>query len=420
MNIFAVSAVILTLSAFGSYFNRKWLKLPNSISLLIFSMLLSLAGLILKQLNFYSFDIIQIFLSKLDFKEIIFHGMLSFLLFAGSMQINFEDLKKSKIAIVVTAIISTLISTFFIGIAFYYTANYLKINITWLEAMLFGSILSPTDPIAVLSVIKKMKIPKIIETTIIGESLFNDCIAIVIFLMILELSTPGKQIDSLSIILFILQEIGGGFLFGGFVGMLACKMLSSINDFDTHLLITLSVATGGYAIAEKLGFSAPLAMVIAGLILGNRKKTLHGASQQIRQYLDLFWEAIDNVLNTSLFILIGMEMLVITTTIHLTLLSFACIPIALISRYVSIAFPLNIIKPFHIEPKGTSFILTWGGLRGALSIAMVLSLPSELLRVTFLPCIYYVVIFSIIIQGLTFNRILRTHLKSLKNNKLFK
>ncbi len=416
MSIFSISAIILTISALGSYINTRWLKLPNSISLLLFSMLLSVVGIFVKNLNIFNFEFLQKFLENINFQEIIFHGMLSFLLFAGSMQINIQDLKKSKVPIMVTAFISTIISTGIIGTVFFYTANYLTISISWIEALLFGAILSPTDPIAVLSIIKKMNTPKIIETTIIGESLFNDGIAIVLFLTILELSNSSNEIGALGVLLFGVQEIGGGIIFGGLVGMLAAKMMSKVQDFDTQLLITLSVVTGGYALAEKLGFSAPLAMVIAGIILGNRKSH-NSAGNQIKRYLDLFWEAIDNVLNTSLFFLIGMEMVLINTTFNLTLLSLACIPIALISRYVSIALPLNIIKPFHIEPKGTSIILTWGGLRGALSIAMVLSLASENMKSIFLPCIYYVVIFSIAIQGLTFDKILNIYLKSLKFKK---
>jgi CPA1 family monovalent cation:H+ antiporter len=277
--------------------------------------------------------------------------------------------------------------------------------------MLFGAILSPTDPIAVLSIIKSMRAPKIIETTIVGESLFNDGVAIVLFLTIIELSNPAKHIGALDVILFALQEIGGGLLFGGFLGMLAHGMLGKVNDFDCQLLITLAVVTGGYASAEYFGFSAPLAMVVAGIIIGNRKSD-HRSTHQIKRYLNAFWEAIDNVLNASLFFLIGMEMLVITTTTHLTLLSIACIPIALISRFISVALPLNLIKPFHAEPKGTSTILTWGGLRGALSIAMVLSLTSDNTKILLLPCIYSVVIFSIAVQGLTFGKLLKPYLEN--------
>jgi CPA1 family monovalent cation:H+ antiporter len=416
MSFFSVSAIVLSATALGGYINSRWVKLPSSISLLLFSMGISLIGLFLKQIYPYNIEFLHKLLSSINFKEVIFHGVLSFILFAGAMQINIEDLKKTKIAVITTAFISTFVSTILIGIAFFYIANYLSFNINLAEAMLFGAILSPTDPIAVLSIIKGMKAPKLIETTIVGESLFNDGIAIVLFLTILEMIDPEKEIGIGNVILFTFQEIGGGLIFGGMLGMLASKMLSQVKEFESQLLITLAVVTGGYALAENLGFSAPLAMVVAGIILGNRKTT-NGATHQIKQYLDLFWEAIDNVLNASLFFLMGMEMLVINTNTNLTLLSLACIPTALIARYISIAVPLNVIKPFHIEPKGTSVILTWGGLRGALSIAMVLSLASENMRSIFLPCIYYVVIFSIAVQGLTFNKVLKTYLKNYSHKK---
>lgn len=409
MNLFDVSAILLTACAFGSFINYKWIKLPSSIGLLLFAMGLGLVGIFAKKLGLISNYYIEAFLSSIDFRETVFHGMLSFLLFAGALQINIEDLKTSKLPIFITATISTFISTIIIGFIFYFLSNQLGLtSITLPYALLFGAILSPTDPIAVLSIIKKMRASKKIETTIIGESLFNDGVAIVFFLSLLELIKANGEANISNIILFLFQEVGGGILFGMAIGWFAYQMLPKINDYHIELFITLAVATGGYTLGEKLNISAPLAMVVAGIIIGNHGRT-HAMSEQTRKHLELFWEAIDEILNAVLFFLIGLEMMVINPTITVALLGAACILIALAARFISVAIPLALLKPFYASKRGTVMILTWGGLRGALSIAMVLSLQQNNIKEIFLPCVYFVVIFSIAIQGLTVSKVLKKY-----------
>lgn len=409
MNLFDVSAVLLTACAFGSFVNYKWIKLPSSIGLLFLAMALGLIGILLRKLGIVSNYYIEIFLSGIDFKETVFHGMLSFLLFAGALQINIEDLKTATLPIAITATISTLISTIIIGVAFYVLANALGFtNITLLYAMLFGAILSPTDPIAVLSIIKKMHASKKIETTILGESLFNDGVAIVFFITILELINASVETNISSVALLLLQSVGGGILFGIVIGWLAYQMLLRIDAYHIELFITLAVATGGYTIAEKLKFSAPLAMVVAGIIIGNHGR-YDAMSEQTRKHIDTFWEAIDEILNAVLFFLIGLEMMVINVTVSVSILGIACIFIALAARFISLAVPLLLSKPFYTTKQGTVIILTWGGLRGALSIAMVLSLGLESIKEIFLPCVYFVVIFSVVVQGLTLSKVLKAY-----------
>jgi CPA1 family monovalent cation:H+ antiporter len=409
MNVFDVSALLLTATALGSFVNYKWIKLPSSIALLLMAMVLVLLGILLRKIGLMDNYYIKDFLSNINFEEIIFHGMLSFFLFAGALQINLEELQKVKLPIVITATISTLISTIIVGFSFYVLANYLGFtHISLLYAMLFGSILSPTDPIAVLSIIKKMNVSKKIETIIIGESLFNDGVAIVFFLTIIELINSGGGISTTGVLWSLFLTVCGGVLFGTVIGWVAYQMLLRVDNYQVELFITLAVATGGYSLAQKLNFSAPLAMVIAGLIIGNHYRS-HAMSDQSKMYINAFWEAIDEVLNAVLFFLIGLEMMLINPTIIISILSFACIFFALSARFISIAIPLAILKPFHNTTRSSLITLTWGGLRGGISIAMVLSLQQVAIKDIFLPCIYIVVVFSIIVQGLTFGNIFKRY-----------
>jgi len=335
--------------------------------------------------------------------------MLSFLLFAGAFQINIDDLKTAKIPIAVTAMISTMISTVIIGFVFYLLAQLLGFtSISLLYGMLFGAILSPTDPIAVLSIIRKMHASKKIETIIVGESLFNDGVAIVLFLCILELIGSAGTIHVLDAFELMLYKVGGGILFGAVVGWLGYRMLLKVDAYHVALLITLAVATGGYALGEELGVSAPLAMVVAAIMIGNHGRT-EAMSKQTREYVDAFWEIIDELLNAVLFLLIGLEMMIIHVNVSLAALGSLCILVALVVRYISLLIPLTLLRFLYKPKKGTMIVLTWGGLRGALSIAMVLSLQQQHLKEIFLPCIYFVVIFSIAVQGLTLGKVLKRY-----------
>lgn len=409
MNLFDISAILLTAAAVGSFINVKWIKLPSSIGLLFFAMGFGVIGILLKKIGLISNYYIEEFLSNIDFKDTVFHGMLSFLLFAGALQINIEDLKSAKWPIAITATVSTLISMFIIGFSFYFLANHLGFSFVTLPfAMLFGVILSPTDPIAVLSIIKKMYASKQIETTIIGESLFNDCVAIVCFLVLLEFINAQGVTGFSTVLKFLLLEVGGGLIFGAVIGWIAYQLLLRIDVYHVELLITLAVATGGYALADQLNFSAPLAMVVAGIIIGNHGRT-HAMSPRTRTFVDSFWEVTDETLNAILFLLIGLEMMVINANTTVAMLGIACIIIALAARYISLTIPLTVLKPFHSTKHDSIVILTWGGLRGALSIAMVLSLQRQNIKELFLPCIYFVVIFSIAVQGLTLSRVLKKY-----------
>ena len=413
MNSFDIASILLTAAAFGSFVNYRWIKLPSSIGLLLLAIPAGLIGILLKKAGLISYDAEQ-FLSHINFQEIVFHGMLSFLLFAGALQINIEDLKSTKLLIAITATLSTFISTLLIGFAFYFLAKSLGYaSISLLYALLFGAILSPTDPFSVLSIITKMSASKKLETTIVGESLFNDGVAIVLFVTILEViktagSTQVSHLQISNVIALLLYQAGGGLLFGGILGWIAYRMLLRIDAYQVALLITVAVATGGYALADKFNVSGPLAMVVAGVIIGNQGRS-RAMTDQTRKYVDSFWEVIDEILNAVLFLLIGIEMMTLHLTGNIAIFGLACIVIALIARYISLAIPLTLLRPFHKTNWGTLILLTWGGLRGALSIAMVLSLQQQHIKEIFLPCIYFVVFFAIAVQGLTFGRILKKY-----------
>ena len=409
MDLFQISAILLTASAVGSFINYKWIKLPSSISLLLMAMVISLVGIFCEKLGLIRIHHLQEFLSNINFKEIVFHGMLSFLLFAGALQVEIKDLKEARLPVFLTATISTFLSTIIIGFVFYIFANNLGFfNVTLPYALLFGAILSPTDPIAIFSIIRKLNTPKKIETTIMGESLFNDGVAIAFFLVILELINTPADAHIFNGMIFFFREVGGGILVGGVIGLIANQMLLKTDDYHVELFITLAVATGGYALAEKLHVSAPLAMVVAGIIIGNVSR-VHAMSNPTRQHIDSFWGAIDEILNTVLFFLIGLEMIVINATGKIVFLGLGCILIALIARFISVVIPLSILKAFTRDKRAKTVLLTWGGLRGAISIAMVLSLQSNNLKEIFLPCVYLVVIFSIAVQGLTFSKLLKAY-----------
>lgn len=289
MNLFDVSAILLTTCTIFSFMNAKWIKLPSSIFLLLLAMVIGLFDILSNTMGLKNSYRIEDFLSNIDFREMIFHGMLSFLLFAGALQMNIEDLKLTKIPIAITAIFSTLLSTIIIGLLFYFFANRAGFtHITLLYALIFGAILSPTDPIAALSIIKKMQASKKMETIIIGESLFNDGVAIVFFLTLLEL-IKSSQVSILTVVGFFFQEVGGGIIFGIVIGWIAYQMLLRVDVFHIELLITLAVATGGYTLAEKLHISAPLAMVIAGFIIGNYGRS-HAMSDRTKAKIESFWK----------------------------------------------------------------------------------------------------------------------------------
>lgn len=403
MHLFHLFSILIVLSATFAYINFRVLKLPNSIGLMIVSLLFSLS-IILTGYFIPSFkNLISERLSSLNFSELLLEGMLSFMLFAGAIHIKYEDLKNEKLSILLFSSVSVLLSTFIIGITSYYILSLFGIKVQIIHAMLFGALISPTDPIAVLSILKTAKISKSLETKIAGESLFNDGVAVVIFLTLFQLSKADVHITPYEVIKIFGQEAIGGLLLGILIGWCGYKLIESIDNYQVEVMITLAIVMGGYTLAHFIHVSGPLAMVLAGLITGNHGKN-YGMSAITNEYIDKFWELIDEILNALLFVLIGLELLVIQTGNIIILISFIIIFISLLARFVSIWIPSLLIRLREKISRKTILILTWGGLRGGISIALALSIPTQFNKDIWLTITYIIVCFSILVQGLTIGK----------------
>lgn len=371
------------------------MSLMTSILLVIFGPLFPFLSKIANQL------------SSIDFNTLLMKIMLSFLLFAGGLHINAKGLKKQTLPIVAFATIGTILSTFIVGIIAYYLFKYFNSPIPFIYCLLFGALISPTDPIAVLGILKDAKIPESLELKISGESLFNDGVAVVIFLTLIEIASSSTiHFTKIDVAKLFLQEAGGGIVYGlllGYVGFIALK---SIDNYKVEVFITLGIVMGGYYLADIIHISGPLAMVVAGIITGNHQTEL-AMSDITRDYVSKFWELVDEILNAILFLLIGIEMLVVKIDITILIIGFVMIVIVLAARWLSIALPITILKPWVKFEKNAKTILTWGGLRGGISVALALSIPTALYRDKFVAVTYIIVIFSILVQGLTIGSVAR-------------
>lgn len=333
--------------------------------------------------------------------------MLSFLLFAGSLHIDANRLRKQKWPVMVLATAGTFISTFLISIMAYYLFLLFNLQIPYIYCLLFGALISPTDPISVMGILKQAGIPKTLELKIAGESLFNDGVGVVVFLTILEVAVNGVDKFSISgtAILF-LKEAGGGLLFGTVLGYLAYFLIKSIDNYRVEVLITLTVVMGGYTLADELHLSAPLAIIMAGIIIGTKGKK-SGISAISWDYLGKFWDLTDEIFNAILFLLIGLQMLVIKVNPTIMLIGDIMIIMVLFARYLSVSFPVLFLRLWIKFEKNAVIMLTWGGLRGGISVALALSLPQAMHRDEFVLITYIIVVFSIIVQGLTIGKLAR-------------
>jgi CPA1 family monovalent cation:H+ antiporter len=346
-------------------------------------------------------------ISSIDFKEVLLDVMLSFLLFAGALHTKLTHIKVQRYPILMFATVGVLVSTFLIGTIAFYLLNYMGLPITYLQALLFGALISPTDPIAVLGILKHAGAPKKLETKIVGESLFNDGIGVVIFLTLFQLaSSPDADVDFAHIGFLFFEEVGGGILLGLALGYITYLMLKSIDNYETEVMLTLAMVMGGYLLASSLHFSGPLAMVVAGLFIGNDTRRESSMSEVTERYVDKFWELIDVFLNAVLFVLIGLEVLILSFEGNYILAGMILIPITLLCRYLALLGPIQIFKKKLDFVPRTGLIMTWGGLRGGISIALALSLTSDMNRELIVAITYIIVVFSIIVQGLTVEKVL--------------
>jgi CPA1 family monovalent cation:H+ antiporter len=408
MSLFNILAILISLSALFSYINHRFIRLPTAIGLMLIALLMSLS------LNLFGSGIrsqTQELLSAIDFDETLLHGMLSFLLFAGALHVNLEDLFKQKWIIAVLATIGVIGATLIIGLICWWGFAGLGLDLPLLYCFLFGSLISPTDPIAVLSILKKAEAPKTLETKISGESLFNDGVAVVVFLVILQMATGSRPMTAGDVAVLFVEEAVGGILFGLGLGAMGYFLLKSVDNYQVEVLITLAMVTGGYALADFFHLSGPLAIVVAGLLIGNHGRLL-AMSQTTRAHLDTFWELVDEILNAVLFVLIGLEVVILTFTWNYLAAGILAIPVVLFARFVSVGLPVTLMRPFRNFSPHVIKILTWGGLRGGISVALALSLPSGPYRESIIAVTYTVVVFSIVFQGLTIERLVRLSTKA--------
>ena len=406
MSLFNIIAILLTLSALFSYLNHRFFHLPTTVGLMLAALLMSLALLLLAALDIHFEDDARLLLERINFSDTLLHGMLAFLLFAGALHIDLEDLSRHKWIIGILATVGILFSSLLIGFSSHWIFALLGMDIPLIYCFLFGALISPTDPIAVLGILKSAGAPRALEIKIAGESLFNDGVAVVLFLALIGLLTGGEELTVSGLFHLFMQEAVGGLLFGLFLGWLAFQLLKSIDDYPVEIIITLALVTGGYSLAEYLHLSAPIAIVVAGLLVGNHGRTFAMSDKTI-EHLDSFWELVDEMLNGVLFVLIGLEVLVLTVNGDVLLAGLLIIPMILLVRMLSVGIPITLFQMRRTFPKGTVPILTWGGLRGGISVALALSLPTGNEREILLAVTYIVVVFSILVQGLTIEGLVR-------------
>lgn len=407
MDYYLIATILIVLSAIFGYINTRFIKLPTTIGLMLVTILFTLAVLALSYFDDTLLLKEKELINSIDFKTVLLDIMLSFLLFAGALHTNFEQLKTYLKPIIAFATLGTVVSTFLSGIVVYFALQLIGFEVAFIYCLLFGALISPTDPIAVLGIMKKVGAPKKLEIKIVGESLFNDGVGVVIFLTIYQIAKGGTDISFIDISKLFLVEVIGGLGLGLILGWIAYKLLKTIDDYPTEIILTLALVMGGTLLAQKLHVSAPLAMVMAGLLIGMDTIRAKSMSEMTELYLDKFWELIDVLLNAVLFVMIGMELLVLTFNSSYVVAGFIVIPLLLLTRYLSLLLPVKLYaKRLEFVPK-TGLIVTWGGLRGGISIALALTLTHEMERELFLVITYVVVVFSILVQGLTVGKLIK-------------
>jgi len=404
MTFLQTVALLLTFAAAASFLNHKVLRLPRTIGLMTVTLGLTLVLMVLAFFKVVDLGHASAFVKSIDFSEALLHGMLAFFLFAGALHVDLQEFLSRAGPISVLATIGVLIATLVAGALFWITAGWLWGSLSFVYGLLFGALIAPTDPIAVLGILKKAGAPKALETIFTGESLFNDGVGVVVFLTILGIVLGQGRPGAGSIALFFLVEAAGGAALGLALGWIVYRLLRSVDAYQVEILLTLALAAGGYALAEVLHVSAPITIVVAGMLIGNHGRAF-AMSETTRQNLDKFWELVDEILNAVLFVIIGLEIIAVPLSLTLLGPALAAIVIVLVSRLTSVLFSNALLPGTRKLGKGSLLFLTWGGLRGGISIALALSLPPVPERPLILAATYVVVIFSVIVQGLTIGRL---------------
>ena len=413
------AGIIITLAAIFAYANERWLQFPETIGLMVVAMLITLLLVLVGLLNPRMVELAREFVEQIDFNATLMHGMLGFLLFAGALHVKLDDLAEQKWVVTITATIGVIGSTLLVGILTHYILSALGISMAWPVCLLFGALISPTDPISVLGIMKKIGAPKSLATKISGESLFNDGVGVVVFLVVLDAASGASDVSVGQIGWLLLQEVGGGVLLGFLLGGIAFYLHRTVESVHVELLISLAVVAGGYPLALALHCSGPIAMVVAGLLIGNPGRR-HAMGESVRAQVDTLWEMIDEILNAILFVLLGLEVIVLAWRQEFLLAGLIMIPVVLFARFVTVGAAVTTLRRFRVFSPRVIRILTWGGLRGGISVALALSIPMTIeamdqtttfpARNLILVMTYVVVVFSIVVQGLTIGPYIRRSL----------
>ncbi|MBB6425339.1 sodium:proton antiporter [Sphingopyxis sp. JAI128] len=405
---FDAAAILIVLAAALGYANHRFLRLPTSIGLTVMGAIASLLVVGLDRVlpgSSVAGDIVA-FIAGIDFHSALMDGMLSFLLFAGALHVDWSEMRRGRWPILVLSTIGVLISTIIVGVGFQFVAGLAGFAIPLIWCLLFGALISPTDPVAVMGIMRETDVPPMLQATVAGESLFNDGVGVVVFAIILSAAMSGEALSLSQGLSMFALEAGGGILLGLVTGWVAFRAMRSIDDYKTEVMISLAVVMGGYALASQLHISGPVAMAVAGLIIGNHG-VAHAMSDVTRDYLLKFWGLIDDILNALLFLLIGLEVVTIPSDARLILLGLLTIPLILVARGAAVLLPLTAMRPFLSLGRLAPITLIWGGLRGGISIALALGLPDTPERPYILAATYIAVLFSVIVQGGTIGRAIK-------------
>lgn len=416
MGLYYYFSVLIIIATVFAYINARFLKLPSTIGIMVITMIFSVCLVVIGKIDPKPLQDIYQLVTHIDFTQLLMGGMLYFLLFAGAIQININDLKEQKLVIIVFSTLSVIISTFVVGFSLYYILGWIfpligvTTPVSLINCLLFGALISPTDPVAVLSILKEAKVSKSLETKVTGESLFNDGVAVILFTVIYSISQGTEQLADITVVSIswlLVKEIFGALIVGLILGYVALYAIRTASDYKLAVLITLSVVIGGYMISQFMEISGPLTMVSAGIVIGNIGRRYSEEKHIDTNFVRTFWELADDILNAVLFLLIGFELLLLPNLGNYWIVGLISILVVLFARYVSIKIPVLLIPFKERFSKGTIVILVWGGLRGGVSIALALSIAESSLRDVIVAVTYFVVVFSIVVQGLSIGKLAR-------------
>ena len=406
MPIFALVSTLVCLAAAFSLVSRRVLRLPVTVGVMIQSICMSLVLAVVGRAVPGLGARVATEIGRIDFSAVVLHGMLAFLLFAGALKLDLHALAKQKAVVTSLSVFGTIASTLIVAGLLKVILTLTGFEATWVACLLFGALISPTDPIAVLELLRRVHTPANLEAQLTGESLFNDGVGAVLFLTLLASVDGGARPTLGGFTWLLLVKAGGGVGLGLALGFLVYRLLRSLDSYRVEVLLTLALAMGGYALADALRLSAPLEAVAAGLVVGGRARRL-AMSPETRDHVDDFWDLIDAFMNVILFLLLGLEMLAMPWNVHYVYAGLLAIPVVLGARWLSVGASLGLVRMFHKPARGTMAVLTWGGLRGGLAVALALSIPQGRPHDRLLAITYIVVVFSIVVQGLTMSPLLR-------------